>query len=199
MNKARLPKDLLVLDVETTGTNPQTDQIIELAAVHLAGRELREVQSFVSRIRPTRPISESAQKVHGITSADLETAPDEQEAFDAFVEFAPTEAILTGHNVGFDVSFLKGSYSRTGHPFDFDYHHLDVWSLAFFILGAVGVSLPKYNLDFLAGLYGIPRPKDHDALSDVRATVEVLRHLFAAVSASEMAALGQFDLFREGR
>jgi len=190
-----LPKELLVIDVETTGLSDLDDRIVEIAAVHLAGPNLEERSWFRTLVRADCRISSRATAVHGLTDEDLRAAPPEREAIDALTRFAPGRGIVTGHNVGFDVAFLRAAYGRTEVMYPFDYHTLDVWSLAFFILGSEGVRLPKYNLDDLCGLYGIRRPSVHNALDDVRATAEVLRYLSAAVRGADISALGQFNLF----
>lgn len=192
---AHLARPLLVLDVETTGLDPSADAIVQLAAVILDAQTLAERRAFSTLVRTAKPISDSAYDVHGLGLKDLETAPELPAALSQFREFADSSAIICGHNVGFDYAFLKNGYLQLGWTFPFDYHTLDIWSLAFFILGADGIQLPKYDLDHLCGLYGIPRAAHHDALQDVRASSQILRQLFAAVAARDLEALGQLHLF----
>lgn len=123
------------------------------------------------------------------------SAPSLAEALRSFAEYAPQDAILCGHNVAFDVGFLRKSYGLVGIPYEFDYHTVDLWSIAFFMLGAQRIDLQTYNLTRLSSLYGIRRGARHDALEDVRATAAVLRHLFAAVKEEPLSVLGQRKLF----
>jgi DNA polymerase III epsilon subunit family exonuclease len=176
-----LAKRLLVLDVETTGLDPSTDSIIQIASCVLSRKDLREERSFCTYVKPTVPISSDATAVHGLRDNDLLGAPSLSEAMQSFIEYAPKDSIICGHNVAFDVSFLRMSYQRAGLEYEFDYHTLDLWSIAFFILGVQRISLPTYNLTALCSLYGINRGARHDALKDVRATAAVLRRLFEAV------------------
>jgi len=191
-----LPKRLLVIDVETTGLDPATDSLIQLASCVLSRKELREERSFSSYVRPETPIQPHAKAVHGLSNEDLTDAPAVGSVIRRFAEYAPSDAIICGHNVAFDVAFLKAAYKSVGLTYSFDYHTLDLWSIAFFVLGAQRIALPEYNLTNLCKLYGIRRSSKHDALEDVRATAQVLRHLFAAIKGEELNVLGQFNLFK---
>ena len=105
----------IVLDTETTGLSPtQGHRIIEIGCLELVDRRLtgREFHCF---IHPDREIDEGAQRVHGISLADLETAPRFAEIADEFIEFV-TGAELVIHNADFDVGFLEHELKLMGHP-----------------------------------------------------------------------------------
>ena len=105
----------IVLDTETTGLSPaQGHRIIEIGCLELVDRRLtgREFHCF---IHPDREIDEGAQRVHGISLADLETAPRFTEIADEFIEFV-TGAELVIHNADFDVGFLEHELKLMGHP-----------------------------------------------------------------------------------
>lgn len=176
-----LPKRLLVVDVETTGLDPSADCLVQIASCMLSRKDLREEAHFVTYVRPDSPISAEAQAVHGLTETDLASAPSLDRAVRAFAEYAHSDAILCGHNVSFDVAFLRNAYRRVGLQYPFDYHTVDLWSIAFFILAAQRTSLPSYDLNALCSHYGIKRGSRHDALEDVRASADILRHLFADI------------------
>jgi DNA polymerase III epsilon subunit family exonuclease len=180
------------LDVETTGLSPQNDAIIELAACVVDQESLEERRTFHSRIFSEKRVAPSAFRVHGIASSDLVDEPQVMQVVAKFDTFAPKDSILCGHNVAFDVAFLKATYERTGLPFGFDYHLLDIWSVAFFVLGARAKKLPSYNLTALCSLFGIERDPSHNALQDVRASAAILRHLYSAARGNDMEVLGQF-------
>jgi DNA polymerase-3 subunit epsilon len=192
---ARLAKRLLVIDLETTGLDPAVDSPVQLASCLLSRQELREEAHFCSYVRPESEMSVGAARIHGLSATTLARAPSLADVVADFADYAPTDAIVCGHNVGFDVAFLKMAYKRVGRPYPFDYHTLDLWSVAFFVLGAQGVSLPAYDLNSLCSLYSLKRGTKHDALEDVRATASVLRHLFATVKSETLNVTGQFDLF----
>ena len=95
----------IVLDTETTGlSTSQRHRIIEIGCVELLNRRPsgREFHRFLN---PDRDIDEGAERVHGISRADLETAPRFPEVVDELLEFIK-DAELVIHNATFDVGFL---------------------------------------------------------------------------------------------
>lgn len=95
----------IVLDTETTGlSTSQRHRIIEIGCVELLNRRPtgREFHRFLN---PDRDIDEGAERVHGISRADLETAPRFPEVVDEFLEFI-RDAELVIHNATFDIGFL---------------------------------------------------------------------------------------------
>jgi len=107
----------IVLDTETTGlSTAQRHRIIEIGCVELVNRRPtgREFHRFLN---PDRDIDEGAERVHGISRADLETAPRFPEVVDEFLEFI-RDAELVIHNATFDVGFLDYELKlmRHGQP-----------------------------------------------------------------------------------
>jgi DNA polymerase-3 subunit epsilon len=105
----------IVLDTETTGLSTgQGHRIIEIGAIELVNRRLtgREFHRFLN---PERDIDEGAERVHGISRADLETAPRFQEVADELLEFIK-DAELVIHNAEFDVGFLEYELQLMKHP-----------------------------------------------------------------------------------
>jgi DNA polymerase-3 subunit epsilon len=95
----------IVLDTETTGlSTSQRHRIIEIGCIELVNRRPtgREFHRFLN---PDRDIDEGAERVHGISRADLETAARFPEVVDEFLEFIK-DAELVIHNATFDVGFL---------------------------------------------------------------------------------------------
>jgi DNA polymerase-3 subunit epsilon len=104
----------IVLDTETTGLSPsQGHRVIEIGCLELVDRRLtgREFHCF---LHPDRQIDEAAQRVHGISLDDLETAPRFAEIADEFIEFI-ADAELVIHNADFDVGFLEHELRLMGH------------------------------------------------------------------------------------
>jgi DNA polymerase-3 subunit epsilon len=105
----------IVLDTETTGLSPsQGHRVIEIGCLELVDRRLtgREFHCF---IHPDREIDEGAQRVHGISLDDLETAPRFAEVAEEFLAFV-TGAELVIHNADFDVGFLEHELKLMSHP-----------------------------------------------------------------------------------
>jgi len=104
----------IVLDTETTGlSTSHGHRIIEVGCVELVNRRLtgREYHRFLN---PDRDIDEGAEAVHGISRADLETAPRFPEIVDEFLEFVK-DAELVIHNATFDVGFIEHELKLMKH------------------------------------------------------------------------------------
>lgn len=100
----------VVFDVETTGLYPGNgDRIIEIGAVAIEDNTI--VEEFHSLIDIGRRIPKTVQKIHGITNEMLAGKPRSEEIIPLFHKFI-AGAILIGHNVKFDVSFLKHEFER---------------------------------------------------------------------------------------
>ncbi len=80
----------IVLDTETTGlTTSQGHRIIEIGCLELVNRRLtgREYHRFLN---PERDIDEGAERVHGISIADLEGQPRFADIADELIDFCAT-------------------------------------------------------------------------------------------------------------
>jgi DNA polymerase III epsilon subunit family exonuclease len=191
-----LIKDILIIDVETTGIDPISDTLVQLAALILDKKTLDICHEFSMFIRPETTISENAKATHGLDEKTLRHAEDSCTVLQKFQNFAPPTVLLAGHNVSFDVNFLKNAYARCNLSFPFDYHTIDIWSIAFFILGASGVKLETYSLSVLAKYFGISRREKHDALEDVCVSARILKYLFELIDGNMELIRGQLEHLR---
>jgi len=105
----------VVLDTETTGLSTgQGHRIIEIGCVELVNRRLTG-RDFHRFLNPDRDIDEGAERVHGISRADLEIEPRFPEIVDDFLAFIK-DAELIIHNAPFDVGFLEQELMLMQHP-----------------------------------------------------------------------------------
>lgn len=105
----------VVLDTETTGlSTAQGHRIIEIGCLELVNRRItgREYHCFLN---PERDIDEGAERVHGISRADLETQPLFADIVDDLIEFL-RDSELVIHNAEFDVGFLEHELRLMNHP-----------------------------------------------------------------------------------
>ncbi|NOX70749.1 MAG: DNA polymerase III subunit epsilon [Gammaproteobacteria bacterium] len=105
----------IVLDTETTGlSTAQGHRIIEVGCIELVNRRFtgREYHRFIN---PERDIDEGAQRVHGISRADLEGQPRFADIAEELLEFL-RDAELIIHNADFDVGFLEHELRLMKHP-----------------------------------------------------------------------------------
>jgi DNA polymerase III epsilon subunit-like protein len=190
------PKDILLIDYETSGFNPdEGHEPLQLACVRLDRHTLDEKAAFETKIRPETPEKASPEALI-VTGFDLEStefteAPAAAEVFESFEStlMYPRERdkpwfkfTLCAHNGQFDMQFHRLLLSRAGQDRDrHGYHILDTWAVAMFMAGCGYVRGKSFKLSSLAAQLGVGTQADvHDALEDVRLTADVLRKLHGA-------------------
>jgi len=104
----------IVLDTETTGLSTrQGHRIIEIGCIELVNRRVTG-QHYHTFLNPDRDIDEGAERVHGISRDDLETAPRFPEIVDELLAFV-SGAELVIHNAEFDVGFIDNELKLMKH------------------------------------------------------------------------------------
>ncbi len=163
--------DITVFDFETTGTDPRRDQVVELAAVRLVGGRRVACYDTLVRLRPGQEFSADAQRITGLTPADLAAGTDEATAF-RMLRTLLRGSVLVAHNILFDYAFLHEGLLRAGGQApteDF---------LCTLTIGRNRRPAPHKLLSLVAA-YGLPPRPAHRALDDVLMTVELVRAMAA--------------------
>ena len=168
---AAAPHQLVVLDTETTGLDAERDRIIDIGAVRL-GPDLAIRDRFATLVDPGVPIPLFITRLVGIADADVRGAPAFPSAFAALREFAG-DAVLVGHNVGFDRDHLAAGARRAGLP-PLANPWFDTLEAALLLYP----ELDRHALAILAAEFGIGR-QAHRALPDAETAADVLRRLCA--------------------
>lgn len=155
-----------ILDLETTGGSPATCEITEVGAVKYVGGEL--VGTFDTLVNPGAPIPPTITVLTGITQSMVVDAPMIGEVLPSLLEFIGT-AVIVGHNVRFDMSFLNSAALRLGYG-KLANPTSDTLGLA---RRLVRQELRKLNLQALAAHFRSPTTPNHRALADAKATAHV--------------------------
>lgn len=100
----------IAFDLETTGTLPGVDQIVEIGAVLFNEAGAPET-IFATLINPGVPMPEAASRVNGITDDMLVGKPAITDVLDAFAEFCGEE-VMVAHNAAFDTQFLVADIKK---------------------------------------------------------------------------------------
>ncbi|MFN4254454.1 MAG: exonuclease domain-containing protein [Saprospiraceae bacterium] len=163
-----LTRDLVFFDLETTGLNVIRDRIVQIGLVKLRknGQPPEELSMLIN---PGIPISEESMSIHGITPKDLANKPTFQKVAQKIWDFIG-DADLAGYNSNrFDVPMLMEEFARVGMEFDISRRRLiDVQRIFY--------KMEPRTLKAAYRLYCEKELTDaHDALADVRATVEVFQ------------------------
>ena len=155
-----------VLDLETTGLSPDGDAITEIGAVRYSmGLETGRFQSLIN---PDAPIPPRITVVTGITQAMVIDAPKIGEALPSLLEFIG-DAVIVGHNVRFDMSFLNAASIRLGYG-RLPNRSVDTLRLA---QRLIRKDVRSFKLSSLAAYFGSPVTPNHRALDDTLATAHV--------------------------
>ncbi|MEP6665641.1 MAG: DEDD exonuclease domain-containing protein, partial [Nocardioidaceae bacterium] len=180
----------VVVDLETTGGSAVGgSSITEIGAVKVrAGEVLGEFQTLV---RPTEPIPPFISVLTGITNSMVAGAPRIESALPSFLEFA-RGCVLVAHNAPFDVGFLRHYSEQIGIGWPrFDV--LDTAKLARRVI--TRDDAPNCKLSSLARLFNATTTPNHRALSDARATVDVLHGLMERLGNLGVHTLEELQTF----
>lgn len=183
------PAAYAVVDLETTGTSVESDEIVSLAVVRLDAQGV-ELDRFASLVRPAGPIPPEATAVHGIDYAAVAAAP-------RFADLAGEllgvldGAVFVAHNADFDLPLLVCAFARAG----IRYRPAGIACTldAFRLLEPAEAS---HRLESLCARHGVPLDDAHDARGDVLATVALLRILLARGIAPETVELDRAAYLR---
>jgi len=111
-----LDRPVVVFDTETTGVNPRTDRIVEIACVKITPDGRRE--EWVRRVNPGIPIPPASTAIHGIRDEDVKGLPPFREVARELADFLEG-CDLAGYNIsGFDLPALRIEFLRAGVAFD---------------------------------------------------------------------------------
>ncbi len=178
----------VVLDVETTGGSPATCSLTEVAAARYRGGEL--LGTYQTFVRPDERIPPFITALTGISDAMVADAPRVGDMLPSFLEFLGG-AVVVGHNVRFDRSFLDHALVSTGRD-RLANATVDTLALARRLVRDL---VPDCKLGTLAASLHLPHQPSHRALADVLATGDLLHALleragsFGIVELDELLAL----------
>ncbi len=148
----------IVFDFETTGLSPETDRIIEIAALKYVNGEVED--KFVTLVNPGIPISSMITDITNISNDMVRNSPHEEDLVDEFQEFLG-EYPLVAHNISFDWSFLTALRRRFDKPL-LPNPKYDTLSLARAFL----FDLPAFNLGTVSEQIGLSAEGSHRAEKD---------------------------------
>jgi DNA polymerase III subunit epsilon len=175
--------EFVVLDLETTGGSPTSDRVTEVGAVKVRGGEV--LGSFHTLVDPEIPIPPIITALTGISDRMVADAEPIQVVLPCLLEFLG-DAVLVAHNAPFDRRFLQANLERHGYP-RLANRTVCTARLARKLLPRDEV--PDVRLATLAALLGASVTPCHRALTDARATVDVLHALLERAGSYGVLAL----------
>lgn len=108
----------VVFDLETTGLDVDTCQIVEIAAIRVIAGET--VHRFSSLVHINGKMPAAASAANHIHDSDLADAPHIREVMEGFLEFVGDDSTLVGHNIeGFDIPIVSRVARECGLEFSY--------------------------------------------------------------------------------
>lgn len=167
------PKNFIVVDIETTGLDPQFDEIIEIGALKIENGNV--VDSFNTLVKPAYEIDDYIIELTGITNDMLENAPTIKEVIGDFYKFVGHNIIL-GHNVNFDINFIYDELIRFDST-ELNNDFIDTMRISRYLLK----SLKHHRLIDLANNYNISVSGNHRLLKDCEITLDVYNSMLKEI------------------
>lgn len=179
---------MIALDIEASGTEPQSHSILSIGAVDM--RNPKNQFYDECRVWDGALITKEALEVNGFTEEEATdpTRKSEEEIVRAFIAWAGDieDTTFLGQNPSFDRDFVKAACLRAKIEFPFAHRTVDTHTLAFMHMVKRGVRPPfdtarrrtALNLDVILQYVGIPEePQPHNALTGALAHAECASRL----------------------
>lgn len=160
--------ELAFVDVEVTGFDPNSEQIIELAikTYKILNGRLEASRTFEALFKPSKPVSPRILDLTGIDPINLDNA-ESLESYRSVIEEMLSGKVIVGHGLSLDLAFL------TKEDLVKEVVGLDTLELAQIFLP----TQHSYNLESLSYELGRENTGAHRAMADVEATVYLLERL----------------------
>ncbi|MDV4149648.1 3'-5' exonuclease [Clostridium sp. AL.422] len=160
--------NVIVFDVESTGTDVTEDEIIQIAAIKINSKG-EVIESFEKFLKNKKSV-ESSFKVHGFSDDFLRVnGEDKKKVLAEFIEFS-RDSVIVGHNVQYDINILTSELNRNymgGPKFRTFYDTLDIYR-------RFHTKLQNYKLETLSTVFNTKNKPSHDAMDDILATKDLL-------------------------
>lgn len=191
------PDEYCVVDIETTGMNPNSNDIIEIGAIkYNKGVELERFQTLVQPpLKYGVYVFDFITELTGITNEMLAGAPLIEEVLSDFDVFIGN-SIIIGYNVGFDINFLYDAFERyLNKPLSNDC--IDILRFS----RKIHPEMAHHRLCDMVNKFHIPVEGAHRAIADVIATEEcykLLKDEAMSIYGSEESFVNAFKRRKDG-
>ena len=172
LENLKLERPIAFVDVETTGTKPHLDRIVELSILRIEPNGSVEYKSH--RVNPGVPIPAETTAIHGITDTDVAEEPTFRQYAKSLQDFLIGCDISGFNAITFDLPFLEAEFARAGLDYTFQGRQI-VDSMVIFHQKVSRDEIGTRNLKAAYLKYCGKELKDaHGAENDVTASAEIL-------------------------
>ncbi len=181
-----------VLDLETTGLNAKRNAITEVTAIQYKNGV--EIGKYSTLIKPTEAIPEEVELLTGISNEMVKNAPALVMALSELSAFLGPSPIIVGHNMSFDIGYLKEKIGQSGLDVFADRYDLSRAFCTKVLAQKALPSLPSYEGIVVATAIGYHNPNPHRAEADVRMSGAILFALIEKLQAENASIKTVQDL-----
>jgi DNA polymerase III epsilon subunit family exonuclease len=184
--------DFTALDIETTGRDTATAEVIEIAAVRVRGGAI--VNEFVSLVRPRVPIEPGATATHGISEEEVATAPYFEEVWPRLRDFCGRDVLVAHNGNQFDFPIIRRMAAALALEGAEQFTTYDTLPLARELFEG------SAKLEDLAKVLEVDAGQSHRALDDTRTLAHVFRGMNErkVMKARKTALAGSLDFLGLG-
>ena len=184
--------DIVALDLETTGLNPQKDEIVSIGLVFISGSGINLDSCWHQLVSTNSALPEASVVIHKITDDQSSTGMNLDEAMPRLLKLLKGKVMLV-HNETIEQGFVN-KVCQAMYETDFVIPIIDTQLLA-------KRSLDRHNIPYKAGdlrlfnlrkQFNMPAYKAHNALMDAIATAELFLALVNEIAPGKDACLGDF-------
>jgi len=178
MNEITFPKDILIIDFESSLGDSENTEPVQLGAILLDKTTLEEKKSFTSFIKTDLSLIPPGRlKEKGYIPEKINNAPTASDVAKKFIEQFGRNFFISSWAAGLDRILFRKLMSSAGiHYSEFDYHIYDLWPVAYTYLLQNGYT-GSWRSEAMFQEFGLPSRGMHDALDDCRHAAQVLRKI----------------------
>jgi len=168
--------EYVCFDCETTGLNPQKDEIISIGAIIIKNNRILQSKKFERFVQTKKSLTEESIKIHHIRECDIEDGLDIDCVIEEFLDFVGNRP-LVGYYLEFDCAMVN-KYLKPKIGIKLPNKQIEVSELYF------NQMIKKYpggnidlRFDIIMERLGLPRLGKHDAINDVIMTAMIFLKL----------------------
>jgi len=181
--------ELLAIDLETTGLDPDTDEILSIGYVPISGGRVRLGGAAHHLVRPLGQVPEETAVIHGLLDGALATAPPLDEVLPRLLD-ALAGRVAIAHHARIERQFLGAACRRLyGRPLTMPFICTLALERRAHTLKGGDAGNGDLRLGSVRSRYGLPRYRTHNALADALAAAELFLAQAAHASGTKPARL----------
>jgi DNA polymerase-3 subunit epsilon len=179
----------MVVDLETTGLDPERDELISFAAIPIIEGRIRPGELVTTLVRPARPPRPEGIRIHGLRERDLADEAPIEERLD-LIDSALRDTVMVAHCAWIETRFLAAAFASRGRsPVT---TVIDTMTLGTEVLGARGITCENpAALGEMARALGLPVHRPHHADGDALTTAQVFLALASWLHPDGEATIGE--------